>query len=77
VTYRLKAEIYHKIQATSELTKESATKIVETLVDEFCGEFLKKNEENKLQSARLQAELAQRSLDIAQAQIEEYEQINA
>jgi hypothetical protein len=76
-TYRLKADTYHAIQKISELTKQSATKIIENIVNEFHEVYLEKNEENKLQSARLAAQQAKEAYDTAQAKIAKYEQENA
>lgn len=74
VTYRLKADVYHKLQTTSELTKQSVTKIVEDIVSEFHEKYLQTREENKLQSARLAAQQAKEAYEKAQAKIDEYEQ---
>lgn len=71
VTYRLREDVYHKIQATSEVTKESATKIIEALVNEFCEGLAAANKENQLQAARIQTAEAQRALDLAQAKLAE------
>ena len=76
-TYRLKADVYHKLQCASELTNLSVTKIVEDMVDEFHSEFVQNKEENRLQAARLAAQLAKETYDRCFAKIAEYEKTYA